>query len=119
MASYKRYPPVSINVLPDSNRSDQQLRTMLHETARWAVYGPNEQVLCCASSLGHAVDRSVEYAASGAIVTALCRLPAKDIIVDALQLERLARPPHLVADDIVGNWLTSLAQNDAVGRRHR
>jgi hypothetical protein len=119
MASYKRYPPASINVLPETSRSDQQLRTMLHETAQWAVYGPNEQVLCCAASLRHAVERSVEHATSGAIVFALCRLPANDIIIDALQLERLAHPPHMVADDMVGNWLTSLSQNHAEGRRHK
>ena len=76
-------------------RSDEQLAAMLHDTSDWAVAGQRGQPLCSAASLGRAMERAVEYAASGAVVVAIRRLPSDDIIVFPEQIERLRK---IIAD---------------------
>jgi hypothetical protein len=75
--------------------SDDQLAAILNETGNWVVRGQQGQVLCAAASLGLALQRSGEYAASDAIVVAISRLPpAEEILVLPDQIKRLR---HLVA----------------------
>ena len=79
------------NFQSSNRRSDDQLAAMLHDTGDWAVAGRRGQPLCSAASLGRAIERAVEYAASGAVVVAICRLPSDDIIVFPDQIERLRK----------------------------
>ena len=55
------------------------------------VNGQQGQVLCFAASLQRAIVRSGEFAASGAVVVAICRLPSDNIIVFPAQIERLRK----------------------------
>jgi hypothetical protein len=88
-----------------NRRSDEQLEAMLWETGHWVVNGHQGRVLGSAASLRQAIARSATYAASGAVVIAICRLPSDNIIVFPGQIERLrsriavnelalARQPH-------------------------
>lgn len=72
-----------------SHRSDEQLEAILSETGHWVVNGQQGQALCFAASLRRAIERSVELAASGAVVTRICRLPSDNIIVLPVQIARL------------------------------
>ena len=72
-----------------NRRSDEQLEALLYETGHWVVNGNQGQVLGFAASLGRAIERSAEYAASGAVVVAICQLPSDSIIVFPGQIERL------------------------------
>jgi spore coat polysaccharide biosynthesis protein SpsF (cytidylyltransferase family) len=74
-----------------NRRSDEQLEAMLFETGHWVVNGRQGRVLCRAASLVQAMDRSVEFSASGAVVTAICRLPSDNIIIFSEQINRLRR----------------------------
>jgi hypothetical protein len=69
--------------------SDEQLEAILFETAVWTINGRNGQVLCTAPSLRRALDRAADFAASGAVVAAICRMPGDNIIVFEGQAERL------------------------------
>jgi hypothetical protein len=75
--------------LSSSHRTDEQLYLGLRETGDWTVNGRGGRVLCVAPSLRLAIDRARDYAASGAIVVALCRLPLDNVIIFAEQLTRL------------------------------
>lgn len=81
-----------------NRRSDEQLKAILFEAAIWTVNGRNGAVLCTAPSLGRALERAADFAASGAVVVALCRLPNDDIIVFAAQADRLRELP---ADEVI------------------
>lgn len=72
-----------------NSRTDEELETMLADTSDWVVYGRQGTVLCQAASLHHGLRRSAEYANSGAIVIALCRLPSDNIVVFPEQIARL------------------------------
>ena len=74
-----------------NHRSEEQLEAILHQTGHWVVNGQQGQVLCFAASLRRAIDKSIEYAASGAVVTAICSLPSDNIIVSPAQIERLRK----------------------------
>ena len=75
-----------------SNRwSDERLEAILSETGDWSVNGRQGQVLCRAASLRRAMDRAAEFAVSGAVVTAICRMPSNDVIVFSEQIERLRK----------------------------
>ena len=76
---------------PTRYRTDEELQIILFDTATWTVNGRNGQVLCAAPSLRRALDRAAGFAASGAIVVALCRLPGDNIIVFDAQAERLRK----------------------------
>jgi hypothetical protein len=91
-----------------SYRTDEQLDIMLCEVGNWVVNGRAGQVLCHAPSLRQAIERAMEYAASGAVVIALTRLPADNIVVFADQTNRLRKiiagretPP--IKDAVNGN----------------
>ena len=79
------------SVQPPNSRTDDQLEAILTETGDWVVNGRQGRVLCLAASLGRALERAEAYAASGAVVIAITRLPADNIIVFAGQMERLRR----------------------------
>jgi hypothetical protein len=70
-------------------RADEQLEAILCETGNWVVNGQQGRPLCFAASLRRALDRSAVFAASGAVVVAICRLPSDNIIVFPGQIERL------------------------------
>ncbi len=72
-----------------NHRTDEQLEAILSETGDWAVNGTLGQVLCLAASFRRALERAAEYAASGAVVTTICRLPSASIVVDQKQIARL------------------------------
>jgi|SRR5258708_39359264 hypothetical protein len=74
-----------------NRRSDEQLEAILGETGHWVVNGQQGQALCFAASLRQAIERSVAYAMSGAVVVAICRLPSDNIIVFPAQIERLRK----------------------------
>jgi hypothetical protein len=76
---------------PGNRRSDEQLDSILFETADWTVNGRNGQVLCTAPSLRGVLDRAADFEAVGTAVIALCRLPADNIIVFAAQAERMQK----------------------------
>jgi hypothetical protein len=92
--------------LSSSRQTDEQLYLALRETGDWTVNGRGGQVLCVAPSLQLAIDRAEEYAASGAIVVALCRLPHDNIIIFAEQLTRLRTLiEEREANPILHRWL--------------
>ena len=72
-------------------RSDEQLDTILFETAIWTINGLNGQGLGSAPSLRRALDRAANFTASGAVVVALCRMPDDNIIVFPPQIRRLQK----------------------------
>jgi hypothetical protein len=74
-----------------AGRTDEELEAILHDTADWAIVGQAGQVLSFAASLHRAVGRTEDLAISGAIVTALSRLPFDNIIVDAGQISSLRK----------------------------
>jgi hypothetical protein len=82
---------MAMDTMQSNRRSDRQLEAILRETGHWVVNGQLGQVLCFAASLGRALDRSSEYAASGAVVVAICRLPSDNIIVFPEQIGRLQK----------------------------
>ena len=74
-----------------NRRSDEQLEAMLWETGHWVISGQQGRVLGSAANLRQAIDRSRVYAASGAVVVAICRLPSDNIVVFPGQIERLRK----------------------------
>jgi hypothetical protein len=72
-----------------NRRTDEQLTAILNETADSVVCGHSGQALCRAIGLQQALDRAEAFAASGAIVVALCRRPGDDIIVFLGQATRI------------------------------
>ena len=76
---------------PGNRRSDEQLEAILFEAANWTVNGRNGQVLCTTPSLQHALGRAADFAASGAVVVAICRAPAENIVIFEGQAQRLRK----------------------------
>jgi hypothetical protein len=74
-----------------NRRTDDQLDLILDEVSHWIVNGRQGRALCSAVSLRQATDRAQQYAASGAVVIAVCRQPRDTIIIFAEQLDRLRR----------------------------
>ena len=74
-----------------NRRSDEQLEVVLNETSIWTVNGRQGRVLCVAPSFRRAIERTAAFAASGAIVTAVCRQPSDNIIVFCEQIARLRK----------------------------
>jgi hypothetical protein len=72
-------------------RSDEQLDTILFETATWTINGLNSQILGTAPSLRQALDIAASFTASGVVVVALCRKPADNVIVFPPQTKRLRK----------------------------
>ena len=80
-----------MNKVRSNRRSDEQLEAILCETGHWVVNGQQGRVLCFAASLSRAIERSVEFAASDAVVVSICRLPSDNIVVFPAQIDRLRR----------------------------
>jgi len=76
---------------PENRRTDEQLEALLFEAAEWTVNGHGGKALCATPSLRRALERAADFAATGAVVVALCRLPGDDIIVFEGQAERLRK----------------------------
>jgi hypothetical protein len=74
-----------------NHRSDELLEALLCETGNWVLDGQQGQALGVAASLARALDRSSEYAASGAVVVAIRRLSSDRIVVLPEQIERLRK----------------------------
>jgi hypothetical protein len=74
-----------------NRRSDEQLDAILCDTGHWAVNGRQGRVLCYATSLRQAIDRSEKFSAPGTVVIAICRLPSDNIVIFAEQIDRLRR----------------------------
>jgi hypothetical protein len=72
-------------------RWDEQLDTILFETAIWTITSRNDQVLGTAPSLRQALDRAASFTTSGAVVVAICRMPADSITVFPPQIRRLQK----------------------------
>ena len=90
--------------------TDEQLEAILFETAVWTINGGNGQVLCTAPSLRRALDRAADFAASGAVVVAICRTPAQNIIVfegQAARLRNLCASPAVAPLRETDHWRTS------------
>jgi hypothetical protein len=80
-----------MDILHTNHRSDEQLEAVLGENGHWVVNGQQGQVICFAASLRRALDRAAEYAASGAVVVAIRRLPFDNIVVFPAQIDRLRK----------------------------
>ena len=74
---------------PGKRRSDEHLEAILFETATWTVNGRNGHVLCVVSTLRQALERAANFAASGAVVVAICRMPGGDVVIFEAQAERV------------------------------
>jgi hypothetical protein len=72
-------------------RTDDQLEFVVRETAIWTVNGPRGEILGVAPSLRLAIDKTQDYAVSGAAVVSICRLPRDSIIVFPPQIDRLRK----------------------------
>jgi hypothetical protein len=78
-----------VKLVQSNVKTDEQLESILHDTADWVVTGHGGQVLCFAASLRRAVDRAAILAADGAVIANLSRLPFDNIVVGADQMRRL------------------------------
>jgi hypothetical protein len=65
-----------MNTTSSSFRTDDQLAAIRDVPGDWLVTGRQGKGLCHAASFRLAIDRGADYAASGAVVVALCRLPS-------------------------------------------
>ena len=70
-------------------RTDEQPEAILDESAEWIVTGRQGRVLSSVVSLRHALETARQYGHSGSFVSAICRLPGKDIIIFKEQINRL------------------------------
>ena len=91
-----------------NRRTDEELEAILHHGAIWHVNGQQGQVLGVAQSLQQAIDKTQDYALSGAVVVAICRLPRDNIIVPLAQIARLHKiiaggeaPPIMDTESLV------------------
>jgi hypothetical protein len=80
-----------MNTTSSSFRTDDQPAAILDVVGDWVVTGRQGKSLCHAASLRAAIDRGADYAASGAVVIALCRRPSDEIIVFPAQIARLRK----------------------------
>lgn len=92
-----------------SYRTDEQLQTMLHETARWVIHGRADFALGYGANLFEALDKAAKLAQSGATFTALSRLPNDSVIVFPAQIDRLRK--NIVGLDSATEKRWSLAAN--------
>ena len=89
---------MSDNLYSSSYRTDEKLDAILEETAEWAIHVRRGRILCFASSLRDALDKSAAHAGSGITVEVLTRRPSDDIVVHAAQITRMQR--HIVGLEI-------------------
>jgi hypothetical protein len=81
----------AVNAIPMNPRTDEQLEAILAERSHWAINGQQGCVLGFAGNLQQAIDRAADYAASGAIVVSVVRLPTDNIIILPEQIIRLRK----------------------------
>jgi hypothetical protein len=72
-------------------RTDQQLEAILYDTCQWAIEGHDGRPLGFAASLRRVLDRESDFAASGAVITALTRRPVDYIVILPDQIARLRK----------------------------
>lgn len=82
-----------------NHRGDEQLEAILDEPGHWVVNGQQGRVLCFAPNLARAIERAAEFAASDAVVAAICRLPSDNIIIFPPQIVRLRKA--MVANELL------------------
>lgn len=70
-------------------RTDEQLEAIIAETGEWAVVGTNDQLLCRAASLRHAIDQALDQMFGPQTVVALVRRPSDRIVVFTDQMFRI------------------------------
>jgi hypothetical protein len=67
--------------MKSSRRSDEQLESILYETANWTVNGVCGVILCEVVSLRVAIEKAAQFAAMGREVVALTRGHPSEIVV--------------------------------------
>jgi hypothetical protein len=72
-----------------TQRSEEQLEFILHETANWTVNGIQDVVFCEVPSLRLALEKAAEVTARGREVVALMRGLPPEIVVFSGQLRKL------------------------------
>ena len=80
-----------------NRRADDQLAAIFGETGSWMVHGSDGRVLAVAASLGHAVEKAVEFETANQRVVAVARQPSEDIVVFSGQnaaFGQKSRSPH-------------------------
>jgi len=80
-----------MDTIQSNRRTDDQLEAILAEAAHWAINGQQGTILSFAGNLRNAIGRAASYAASGAVVVSLARLPTDNIVVSADQIVRLRK----------------------------
>jgi hypothetical protein len=81
--------PMNRNNQSSNYRTDEQLQSILHDTAKWVIHGRAGFALGHAASLQEALDKFSKLAQAGATISAITRLPSDSIIVFPGQVERL------------------------------
>jgi hypothetical protein len=74
-----------------SHRTDEQLQSILHDSANWVIHGRVGFTLGHAASLREALDRFVKLARSGATVVAITHFASDNIIIFPAQIDRLRK----------------------------
>ena len=74
-----------------SYRTDEQLQAILHEPANWVIRGRAGFALGRAASLHDALNKSANFALSGATIAAITRLPSDSIVLFPAQANRLRK----------------------------
>jgi hypothetical protein len=72
-------------------RTDEQLLSILRETAIWLIHGRGGFSLGRAASLHQALEKFTAFAQSGATILAITRLPNDNIIIFEEQVDRLRK----------------------------
>jgi hypothetical protein len=80
-----------VDTIQSNRRTDDQLEAILAEAGHWAINGQQGSVLSFAGNLLNAIGRAASYAASGAVVISLVRLPTDNIVVSGDQIVRLRK----------------------------
>jgi hypothetical protein len=80
-----------MNDKSSSYRTDEQLQSILHDTANWVIHGRAGFALGHSASLREALDKSAKLAMSGATMAAITRLPSDNITIFPAQIDRLRK----------------------------
>jgi hypothetical protein len=81
--------PMSQTNQSSSYRTDEQLQSILHDTANWVIHGRGGFSLGHTASLHEAFEKVTEFAQTGATILAITRLPNDNIIIFEEQVDRL------------------------------
>jgi hypothetical protein len=72
-------------------RTDERLDAILDEAAEWALHARRGRLLCRATSLRDALEKSSVHAGSGLEVACISRYPTEDIVLHSDQIGRMIR----------------------------